>query len=95
VCYYNITASTFGLKNQPQFPLLGLSSTTKFMTSTYQKEEIVRSLNNLDAVQSEKVLHYIKGLLNVQQHESYHQHVKRHRAMQEIGQALGEPGSWS
>jgi hypothetical protein len=64
------------------------------MTTTYQKMEILRSLNNLDAAQSEKVLNYIKGLLFVQQKEFYHQNIKRHRAMKEIGQALSQAGNW-
>jgi hypothetical protein len=64
------------------------------MTTTYQKMEILRSLRNLDAAQSEKVLNYIKGLLFVEQKESYHQNIKRHRAMKEIGDALGQAGNW-
>jgi hypothetical protein len=76
------------------FPLLVLSSTTNFMTTTYQKLEILQSLNNLDAAQSEKVLNYIKGLLCVQQEEFYHHNIKRHRAMKEIGKALDQAGNW-
>ena len=64
------------------------------MTTTYQKQELVQSLQDLDAAQSEKVLIYIRGLLSVQQRESYRQNVKRHRAMKEIGQALGQSGTW-
>jgi hypothetical protein len=64
------------------------------MTTTYQKMEILRSLNNLDTAQSEKVLNYIRGLLFTEQKEFYHHNIKRHRAMEEIGQALGQPGSW-
>ena len=57
------------------------------MTTTNQKLEILRSLNNLDAVQSEKVLIFIKDLLHSEQNDLYHQYMKR-KAMQEIGQAL-------
>ena len=57
------------------------------MTTTNQKQEIVRSLNNLDAVQSEKVLSFIKGLIHNEPNDLYQQHLKR-KAMQEIGQAL-------
>ena len=65
------------------------------MTTTYQKLEILQCLNNLDAAQSEKVLNYIKGLLNVQQSESYYRNIRRYRAMKEIDQALGEARNWS
>ena len=63
------------------------------MTTTNQKEEILRSLSNLDAFQSEMVLNYINGLLYVRQRDAYYS-VKRHQAMKEIGQALGKAGSW-
>ena len=65
-----------------------------YMTTTNQKEEILRSLSNLDAFQSELVLNYINGLLYVRQRDAYHYSVKRHQAMKEIGQALGKAGSW-
>jgi len=64
------------------------------MTTTYQKTEILRSLSDLDAAQSEKVLNYIRGLLIMEQTESYHRNIKRRRAMKEIGQALGQAGNW-
>ncbi|MEX2230621.1 MAG: hypothetical protein WD824_00565 [Cyclobacteriaceae bacterium] len=60
------------------------------MTTTLQKQEILQSLNSLDPAQSEKVLNYIRGLLSVQQKEFYHQNLKRHQAMREISQALGQ-----
>ncbi len=59
------------------------------MTATYQKLEILQSLNNLDAVQSEKVLHFIKGLLQTPERDLRH-HYMRSKAMKEIGQALQE-----
>ena len=57
------------------------------MTTTNQKLEILQSLNNLDAVQSEIVLKFIKGLIQGDLHRTAHQHLKR-KAMREIGQAL-------
>jgi hypothetical protein len=61
------------------------------MTSTNHKQEILQSLNSLDPAQSEKVLNYIKGLLYVQQRsEFHHQNVRRHQAMKEISNALGQ-----
>ena len=65
------------------------------MTTTLQKQEILQSLNSLDTAQSEKVLNYIKGLLYVQRKEFYHQNLKRHKAMKEITQALGQVGKFS
>lgn len=59
------------------------------MTTTNQKQEILQSLSNLDATQSEKVLDYIRGLLNSPSSEVQYQLLKR-RAMREIGQALGQ-----
>lgn len=56
------------------------------MTTTNRKQEIIQSLHNLDAVQSEKVLAYIKGLLKNESDAAYH-YTKR-RAMREISQAL-------
>ena len=57
------------------------------MTTTNQKQEILRSLQNLDAVQSEKVLEYIRELLKNDSGSAYHHYIKR-KAMREIGQAL-------
>jgi mRNA-degrading endonuclease RelE of RelBE toxin-antitoxin system len=59
------------------------------MTTTYQKLEIQQFLNRLDAVQSEQVLDYIKGLLQNPQPDFHSQYVRR-KAMKEIGQALRE-----
>ena len=57
------------------------------MTTTNQKLEILQSLSNLDAVQSEIVLKFIKGLVQNDGRQIAHQHFKR-KAMKEIGQAL-------
>jgi hypothetical protein len=57
------------------------------MTTTNQKQEIVRSLSNLDAAQSEQVLNFIRGLISREQNDLYHQYLKR-KAIQEIGRAL-------
>lgn len=74
------------------FPLLVLSSTTNLMTTTYQKLEIVQSLNRLDAVQSEQVLDFIRGLLHNRSTDANHHQYLRRKAMKEIGQALRELG---
>jgi hypothetical protein len=59
------------------------------MTTSHNKLEILQSLNRLDAVQSEKVLDYIRGLLQHPQ-QDLHRHYFRRKAMKEIGQALSE-----
>lgn len=74
------------------FPLLGSSSTTDLMTTTYQKLEIVKTLHSLDAVQSEQVLDFIKGLLQNRSTDPHHHQYLRRKAMKEIGQALRELG---
>ena len=56
------------------------------MTTTNRKQEIIHSLQNLDAVQSEKVLAYIKVLLRNETDAAYH--YTKSRAMREISQAL-------
>jgi hypothetical protein len=71
------------------FPLLALSSTTNFMTTTHPKQEILQSLDNLDVAQSEKVLDFIRGLLKNSHRDLQHQTIKR-KALREIGQALRE-----
>ena len=53
---------------------------------TAPKIAIQASLNELDSYQAEKVLQYIKGLIN-QSHHYNHTEFKR-RAMNEIQQAL-------
>ena len=58
------------------------------MTITYQKLELLQTVQNLDAVQSEKVLDFIKCLVKAPANDR-DQHVKT-RAMKEIGQALLE-----
>jgi|GEM_PF-6273807 uncharacterized protein (UPF0210 family) len=57
------------------------------MTLVNRKQEIVRSISNLNAAQSEEVLNFIKGLLHTQHKDLYQQHLKS-KAIQEIGQAL-------
>lgn len=57
------------------------------MTTTNQKLEILQSLNQLDTVQSEIVLKFIKGLVHEKRSHPVRQYLKR-RAMKEIGQAL-------
>lgn len=64
------------------------------MTITYQKLEILQSLNNLDAAQSEKVLNFINGLLKAPE-DNLHQRYVRTLAMEEIGQALREIKTFS
>jgi tellurite resistance protein len=56
------------------------------MISVTNKLRILESLDALDQSQSEKVLAYIKELVNPRE-EIYHQQVKR-EAMKEIRQAL-------
>lgn len=58
------------------------------MTRTNQQQEILQSLTNLDAVQSEKVLAYIKHLLG-NRNEMEYQTLKQ-EAIKEIGRALGQ-----
>ena len=60
------------------------------MTIDSQKQQILQSLKSLDALQSEQVLHYIKALIQEQQHALQHQSMKRN-AMKEIGRALRAP----
>lgn len=64
------------------------------MTTSNQKQEILQSLRSLDAVQSEKVLSYIKGLLNGQQNEIPYE-LQKQKAMREISQALGQLRSFN
>jgi len=57
------------------------------MTTNHQKLEILNSLNSLDALQSEKVLGFIKALVPRNRPSFRHHHCKR-QAMKEINQAL-------
>jgi hypothetical protein len=60
------------------------------MTSNNQKQEIMKSLSNLEPAQAEKVLNYIKGLLvkrNFNAAEIQYQNLKR-EALKEISHAL-------
>jgi len=63
------------------------------MTTASQKKEIVESLNDLDAVQSEKVLEFIRTL-----HESRQgvakQEIGHRKVMKEINQALTQARLW-
>jgi hypothetical protein len=57
------------------------------MTTISRKQEILRSVDTLDAAQSEKVLNFIRGLVRGEKNDLYYQYL-RSKAMQEIGQAL-------
>jgi hypothetical protein len=59
------------------------------MTITYQKLELLQTVQNLDAVQSEKVLDFIRELAKTPENDPDQQRVKT-RAMKDIGQALLE-----
>lgn len=59
------------------------------MTTIHQKKQILRSLNAMDQEQAEKVLDYIKLMLNYPAEEKSYQRFKN-QALQEIRQALGE-----
>lgn len=63
------------------------------MTTINQKQEIVQSLGDLDAVQSEKVLEYIKTLLNRRQDEK-NDDSRKGEIMKEINRALGQARLW-
>jgi len=58
------------------------------MTTT-KKHEILKSLDSLDQVQTEKVMEYIKGLVGSTRNETYYRLFKR-EAMKEIRQALNQ-----
>ena len=60
------------------------------MTTPNQKQEIVQSLSNLDAVQSEKVLNYIKALL----HGPAAAEQQKEKAMREINSAITMARLW-
>ncbi len=59
------------------------------MRTISQKQEILQALSSMDSAQAEKVLNYIKGLLNGQPSGIHYQMLKR-QAMKEIRQALGQ-----
>lgn len=63
------------------------------MTTINQKNEIVQSLGNLDAVQSEKVLEYIKTLLDRRQDETDDDR-RKGEMLKEINRALGQARLW-
>jgi hypothetical protein len=58
------------------------------MTATHKKLQIMESLDSLDQRQSEKVLDYIKRLMELKEDDFRHERMK-HKAMQEIRQAIG------
>jgi hypothetical protein len=57
------------------------------MANVTQKLRILESLDALDQTQSEKVLAYIRSMLNTQRDEEHYKRFKR-EAMKEIRQAL-------
>ncbi|MCU0397975.1 MAG: hypothetical protein MUC73_07715 [Cyclobacteriaceae bacterium] len=57
------------------------------MTTVTQKLRIMESLDALDQTQSEKVLAYIRSMLNTSRDEDQYRHFKR-EAMKEIRKAL-------
>lgn len=57
------------------------------MTTMNQKHQILESLDTLDQNQTEKVLNYINGLINVSREDVRYQSLKR-EAIKEIRQAL-------
>ena len=59
------------------------------MKTIHQKHQILASLDAMDSTQTEKVLMYIKGLLNPQPRENRNQLI-RLEAMKQIRQALKE-----
>jgi hypothetical protein len=59
------------------------------MTNIHQKHQILESIESLDPVQAEKVLEYIKGLLNPSKDGTGYQKLKR-EALKEIRQALSK-----
>jgi hypothetical protein len=60
------------------------------MITIHQKHQILESLDSMDAEQTEKVLTYIKRMLNLPSTENSYQHFKR-KALNEIRQALEQP----
>ena len=61
------------------------------MTNIHHKHQILESLDSLDQAQTEKVLEYIKGLVNPSKEAMGYKRLKR-EAMKEIRQALGNSG---
>lgn len=57
------------------------------MTSTNQKQEILKTLSSLDSIQAEKVLDFMKGLKKSNFSDRHYETIKR-QAMKEISQAL-------
>lgn len=58
------------------------------MSNTTQKLSILESLNALDQAQAEKVLSYIKNLLNTSSEEEMRYQRFKREAMKEIRQAI-------
>jgi hypothetical protein len=59
------------------------------MKTIDQKHQILESLDTLDQNQTEKVLNYINGLINVSREDVRYQSLKR-EAIKEIRQALSK-----
>ena len=57
------------------------------MITIHKKHQILESLDSMDAEQAEKVLAYIKRMLNLSTSEKSYQHFKA-EALEEIRQAL-------
>lgn len=57
------------------------------MITIHQKHQILESIDSMDAEQTEKVLTYIKRMLNIPSTEKSYQRFKT-EAMKEIRQAL-------
>jgi len=57
------------------------------MTTIHQRHQIVESISGLDSAQAEKVLMYIKGLVQDPKSETEHEKMKK-AALKEIRRAL-------
>lgn len=57
------------------------------MATIHQKHQLLESVRGLDAAQAEKVLAYIKGLVQQMPSESHHEKMKK-AALKEIRRAL-------
>lgn len=57
------------------------------MTTIHQRHQILESISGLDSAQAEKVLAYIKGLVQTQASVTEHEKLKK-EALKEIRRAL-------
>ena len=64
------------------------ATTTLAMKKSFQKHQILESLNDLDQAQTEDVLKYIKGIVNRTREESRYELFSKRQAMMQIRQAL-------